>query len=266
MAKKPFFSIITTVYNSASKGVKLNETIQSTLSQRGSSFEYIVVDDCSTDDSLALVNKYKKKIGKIVRNKKNLGIYGAMNAGIINSRGEVVFLLNAGDYFLDDRVLADVEAAFKKNPEVKIVYGNILSKDEGVALKVTVPLDLKHLKLGLQTPHQATFARREALTENGLFDTQYRAAGDLDWFIKCAIKGYKSLYIDRNITYYEFLPSSNYRSKSRREGAKIIGKHFGRFQSVLSIIRSEGSSNLRNFARRLGVLNLYYKTRPNKVK
>ncbi len=61
--RKPLISVITIVKNDEKK---INKTIRSVLNQRFKDFEYIIVDGKSTDKTLKIVNRYKKKINKIL--------------------------------------------------------------------------------------------------------------------------------------------------------------------------------------------------------
>jgi glycosyltransferase involved in cell wall biosynthesis len=72
---KKIFSIITVVLNN---NKHIEKTIKSVLSQNNNNFEYIIVDGGSTDGTLQIIDKYKKKITKII-SKKDRGIYDAFN-------------------------------------------------------------------------------------------------------------------------------------------------------------------------------------------
>ena len=76
--KVPFFSVITVVKNNEGK---IKKTIDSILSQTFKNFEYIIIDGKSSDNSLQIINRYKKNIKKIV-SQKDKGIYDAMNKGL----------------------------------------------------------------------------------------------------------------------------------------------------------------------------------------
>ncbi|MDR2803808.1 MAG: glycosyltransferase [Treponema sp.] len=69
---KPLVSIGTLSYNSAAF---IRETIQSVLSQTYKNFEYIICDDCSTDDTVSIIKSYDDPRIKLMVNEKNLGYY-----------------------------------------------------------------------------------------------------------------------------------------------------------------------------------------------
>ena len=93
--KPPKFSVITVVKNDK---FKISNTIKSVLNQTYKNFEYIVVDGKSTDGTLKVLSKYKKKINSLISKSDN-GIYYAMNRGIKISKGEIIVFINSGDLF-----------------------------------------------------------------------------------------------------------------------------------------------------------------------
>ena len=90
----PDVSIIITNYN---YGKFLARSIRSCISQRNVKNEVIVVDDCSTDNSLEVLEPFKKDI-TIIENKKNLGVAGSSNAGIKAAKGQFVIRVDADDF------------------------------------------------------------------------------------------------------------------------------------------------------------------------
>ena len=66
-SKKPKFTIITVVLNNKKT---LERTIKSILNQSYKNFEYIIIDGASKDGTLEIINRYKKKITKIISEKE----------------------------------------------------------------------------------------------------------------------------------------------------------------------------------------------------
>jgi glycosyltransferase involved in cell wall biosynthesis len=105
MMSKPQISVIMTVYNNASY---LDESISSILNQTLKDFEFIIIDDCSSDESTKIVKKYQNKDARIkfIQNKKNLGIAKSSNIGLILARGKYVARLDSDDVSLPNRLEA----------------------------------------------------------------------------------------------------------------------------------------------------------------
>ena len=118
--KKNFVSILITNYN---KSHYLKKTISSCLSQNFDNKEILVFDDCSTDDSLKILNKFKKI--KVIRNKKKKfksgplnQIYG-LNELFKISKGNIIFLLDSDDMFRKNK-LFEISKIFKKKYNKKV--------------------------------------------------------------------------------------------------------------------------------------------------
>ena len=84
--QKLLLSVITVVRNDEEN---IQKTIKSVINQKNINYEYIIIDGDSKDDTLKKINKYKKKIHKIISEKDN-GIYYAMNKGIKLAKGDVI--------------------------------------------------------------------------------------------------------------------------------------------------------------------------------
>jgi len=68
--QKPTITVLTTVYNGV---LYLDEAIKSILNQTYNNFEFLIIDDASTDDSVKLINKYQDERIKLYQNKENIG-------------------------------------------------------------------------------------------------------------------------------------------------------------------------------------------------
>ena len=119
--EKNFVSILITNYN---KSHYLKKTIRSCLSQNFDNKEILVFDDCSTDDSLKILNKFKKI--KVIRNKKKKfksgplnQIYG-LNELFKISKGNIIFLLDSDDMFRKNK-LFEISKIFKKNKKINFI-------------------------------------------------------------------------------------------------------------------------------------------------
>lgn len=90
----PDVSIIITNYN---YGRFLDRCIRSCLNQKEVSHEVIVVDDCSTDNSIDIVSPFLDSI-KFIKTKENSGVSFSSNLGIQNAKGRFFFRVDADDY------------------------------------------------------------------------------------------------------------------------------------------------------------------------
>ena len=93
-------SLIITSFNYARY---LERAIRSALNQSlpSNSFEVIVVDDCSTDESHLILDNYAEDV-KVIKMEKNAGLSAARNTGIKKAKGQYVLFLDADDYIQAD--------------------------------------------------------------------------------------------------------------------------------------------------------------------
>jgi len=109
----PFFSIVTPVFN----GEKfIEETIKSVINQSINDYEYIIVDNLSTDNTANIIKKYSTKIHKTIFEKDN-GMYDALSKGFKKCRGKYFYWLNSDDFLKHNNVLKNLKNYLLTNPE-----------------------------------------------------------------------------------------------------------------------------------------------------
>lgn len=105
------FSVIIPTYN---RSHFVKQATTSILKQKDVSFEIIVGDDCSTDDTKKIVKTFKDKRIKYFRNRERLGISVNMRKCFLHSVGNYIFLLGDDDFILDDNTLFEVLKVMRK--------------------------------------------------------------------------------------------------------------------------------------------------------
>ncbi len=102
----PRVTVLMTVYNGLPY---LREAIESVLAQTFSDFELLVIDDASTDGSVACIRSYADPRIRLVCNTQNAGQAGAMNQGLALARGETIARLDQDDVCVPDRLRRQME-------------------------------------------------------------------------------------------------------------------------------------------------------------
>lgn len=164
-------SIITPSFNQAAY---LETTILSVLNQDHPRIEYIVIDGGSTDNSVEIIRKYEDKLAYWV-SEKDKGQADAINKGFARAAGEVVAWLNSDDYYLPGAVSAAIKM-FEENPDVVLVYGNMLAVDGHGKTFNTLnykQLTLEDLLCFQIIGQPAVFMRRSALVKTGGLDASF---------------------------------------------------------------------------------------------
>ena len=101
-------SIVTTAYNVESY---IEQCLSSILGQTYKNIELILVNDCSTDGTMKIVNKFNDERLKIINHKENLGAGWARRHGIDASTGEYVITIDGDDWISEDFIEKLVENA-----------------------------------------------------------------------------------------------------------------------------------------------------------
>lgn len=210
----PLVSVITPVFNGERW---LGEAIDSALAQRFSSLEVIVVNDGSTDDSLAIARDRARCDARVrVVDQDNSGLPGARNRALKMARGAYLALLDADDAWLRDHLLLAMQA-FERDPDLGLVHANIERVDADGAC-VDIPnrfwhpdmdpfdaLALRHEHVSCPT---AVFSRL-ALETVGGFDPRFTGLGceDRDLWLRIAGR-FRVRYLDQVTARYRLHPTS----------------------------------------------------------
>ncbi|MBK6645907.1 MAG: glycosyltransferase [Anaerolineales bacterium] len=187
-------SIITPSYNQAKY---LEQTILSVLNQDHPRIEYIVMDGASTDGSVDIIKKYA---GRLVHweSEKDKGQADAINKGFARATGEIIAWLNSDDYYLPGTIRTVVKV-FEENPDVVLVYGNMLAVDENGKTFNTLnykQLTLEDLLCFQIIGQPAVFMRRSALQKTDGLDSTFHFLLDHLLWIQIAKHG-RILHIDQ---------------------------------------------------------------------
>ncbi|MDR3217906.1 MAG: glycosyltransferase [Dysgonamonadaceae bacterium] len=201
----PLISIITVTYNAIDD---LEQTMQSVFAQTYPNIEYIVIDGGSVDGTINIIRKYNDRLSFWV-SEKDKGIYDAMNKGIRQSKGELIGMINAGDYYEPDAVQVMVEA-YNQHPDYAIFHGNInLLNEDGTFFKVKKPNpDLSQFYKGMSVYHPTLFVQKtvygtkQNFREN-LYNIHFKIAADFDFILRNYLAGTRFYYVDKVIANFK---------------------------------------------------------------
>ena len=113
-SKQPLVSIVVPVYNAARF---MDDTIQTVLNQTYQNWELLLVDDCSSDESVKIIKKYQKKDKriKLFKLSENSGAAIARNTGIDKAKGRYLAFLDADDLWVKNKLELQVAFMQEKN-------------------------------------------------------------------------------------------------------------------------------------------------------
>jgi glycosyltransferase involved in cell wall biosynthesis len=189
MGKKIDFTIITAVYNGEKH---ITETIDSILNFTTLiNYEYIVVNDGSTDGTLGLVNKYVDKV-KII-DQSNMGEANAVNSALKIAQGEYCLIVSADDPLFSEELFTLAKKILDNNKEVVAVYPDWLEiNDFGAVMSKVITDDYSEsLLIGqfkcLPGPG-AIFRTKTGLSVGGR-NSKYRFVSDYEFWLKLSQQG-----------------------------------------------------------------------------
>lgn len=176
----PIFSVITPSYQ---QGRFIEGTIKSVLAQ-DVSFEFIVVDGGSKDETLDILKKYEKQLLWI--SEPDGGQADAINKGIDKSNSEIIAWINSDDIYYPG-ILKKVQAIFENHSEVQVVYGNadwIGENDEVLKSFPTEPWSYARLKESCYLCQPAVFFKRSLVEKYGNLDNTLQYCMDYELWLR----------------------------------------------------------------------------------
>lgn len=184
--KNPKVTVLTSVYN----GEKyLQEAIDSILGQTFKDFEFLIVNDGSTDKTAEILKSYKDVRIKIVNNEKNIGLTKSLNKGLKLARGKYIARQDADDISLSTRFEEELKF-FDKNSNVALVgtdYFLINEKDE-IIHRVNCFTENSKLKEklleGNQFGHGSIMFKKECIDKVGAYREEFEFAQDFDFYLR----------------------------------------------------------------------------------
>lgn len=188
MSHLPKITIVTPSFN---QGPFIERTILSVLGQGYPNLEYIVMDGGSTDGTIEILKRYEGRL--TWTSEKDKGQTDAINKGITRSTGDIIAYLNSDDVY-EPGALIRVADHFSAHPEIMWLTGKcriIDEQDREIRRPITAYKNflLRHFSYSLllvtnPVSQPATFWRRSAVTEFGLFDETEHLVMDYDYWLR----------------------------------------------------------------------------------
>jgi len=195
----PQVTVLMPVYNAEKY---LREAIESILNQTFTDFEFLIINDGSTDSSKEISLSYSDSRIRYVENEKNLGIIDTLNKGIDLAKGEYIARMDADDISLSERLQKQV-AFMNKNQDIDIcgsqikiigaeIYSNYAINNDDIRIML---LENNHLA------HPTVIVRKHKIKQ--VKYSNYKAAEDYKLWIEMA-KYSKLANIDKPLLHYRY--------------------------------------------------------------
>lgn len=223
------FTIITVVKNGM-PNIKL--TLKSLKNQTYKNYEHIIFDGKSTDGtSKFILQKLNKKTLYI--NKKDKGVYDALNKSFKKANGEYIIVLHSGDFFYSKESLYLLSKFIDKNKNFDFYFSNILFyslKNKNISRIWKIP-SKNDDKLNFLKIAHTSLCIKKAISEKFVFDKKFKISGDMDYLFKIC-QNFKGKYFNNFFIYMEDQGLSNskkYFLIKLEEDIKILYKRFNFF-------------------------------------
>ena len=192
----------------------LKDTFKSVINQDYSEMEYIIIDGKSTDGSKEFIEENQDKVYHW-ESEKDLGVYYAMNKGIVKSSGDYIIFLNSGDYFSDS---GSLKKLISNSQGEDLVYGNLIIQEENNSWVKKYPEKLNFRYFYFESlPHPACLISKRLFDRHGLYDTSLKIVADWKFFLLAVTKHKCTyLYVDKDVSNFNLDGIS-----SKKDSAKV---------------------------------------------
>jgi glycosyltransferase involved in cell wall biosynthesis len=187
----PKISVIMATYNSEKF---LDESIQSILNQIFKDFEFIIINDCSTDSSSNIIKKYAKQDKRIVlvKNKKNIGLTKSLNKGIKIARGKYIARQDSDDISLPERLEKQYQF-LEKNKDVFLCGTDLLyiNEDSRIIIEGSkIPFGTKTIQKKLRQGNCFIHTSIMFRNQNTFYREKFVYSQDYDLYLNLLNKNY----------------------------------------------------------------------------
>ena len=184
--KKPKVSVVMSVYNGMPY---VKQAVESILNQTYKNFEFIIVDDASTDKSWEYLRSLRDKRVKLIKNKKNLGLAASLNIALRQAQGDFVARMDADDISLPIRLEDQVNFLnINKTIDVCGTFAKLIDEKNNIIGKLkysTSPQQIKKVLI-LKNPiiHPTLMARKTFFQKLNGYQSDYDGAEDYELLMR----------------------------------------------------------------------------------
>jgi glycosyltransferase involved in cell wall biosynthesis len=203
----------------------VGEAIKSILAQTYRDFEFLIVDDKSTDGSAAVIGAYARKDERIrvLKNPRNLGLTKSLNRALAAARGEFIARMDADDISEKDRFKKQV--AFLESHEGIALVGTCAAIIDGrgrrigkIAYATEDGVIRRNFVGRSQFVHPSVMFRKSIIKAVGKYDASFRSAQDYEYFSRIMTQFQAANLPDALLRYrWDFSQNEGFISGKRQE-------------------------------------------------
>ncbi len=211
MTSTPQISVVMSVYNAENY---LREAIDSILNQTFSDFEFIIIEDCSTDSTMQILEEYQQKDSRIIiikktENKGSKGFIENLNLGLDRARGHFIARMDADDIAAPERFEKQI-SVLEKDPQLFITGAAMDAIDEKgrflrhLSVFTTDDAIRKNMLKNIALYHPVIMFRNTKMR----YREKMISCEDYDFYLRIMLQGKKMANIDAPLLQYRILSTS----------------------------------------------------------
>ena len=212
-------SVILPVYNCQEY---IFDAVQSILNQTYTNFELLIIDDCSTDETVKVIKSFNDERINLILKEKNSGYTDSLNYGITISKGDFIARMDGDDISFPERFQKQIDF-LQANEDIILCGTGIKIIDSTQFLRHPSSHEDIKVKLCFSNAfyHPTVMFKSKTLEENN-YDKNFEPAEDYDLWTKLVFKG-KVANLNEILLNYRIHPNqiSNYKKEIQLEAATI---------------------------------------------
>lgn len=227
MSSQKKVSIITASFNNVST---ITDTFNSVLSQNYSNIEYIIIDGCSTDGTLDVIENYEPKFKARFKSfkllvEKDKGIADAWNKGLKLAKGDVIFFLNSDDWISSDTVTKASKRLTLSRKEITYGICNRVDEQKNYLESFQKKFFKHRVFWDFGFSFTTCFCTKEVYDKIGGFNTDYKIGIDTDFLLRCLKNNVKFIKGNQEVFMRIGGVSTKFREKAQKEYKKALLKN-----------------------------------------
>ena len=190
---QPGVTVLMTVYNGRAY---LKTAIERVLAQSFRDFEFLIIDDCSSDDSVDIIRSFSDERIVLYRNKANIGQTKSLNIGLRMARGEFIARMDADDFAYEEWLQEQLSNIRSRGKEYVLCSSRamIVDTENKVHKILNTPGSFEQIVVtslwASPVNHVGVLMRRQAVLDQGGYDEDFRIAADYALWSKLLRNGF----------------------------------------------------------------------------
>lgn len=241
-AGSPLVSIITVVRNGMPY---IGLCIDSVLKQTYDNIEYIIIDGCSEDGTLEILERYRDNIDYYASAPDD-GIYNAMNKGLELASGDFIIFLNSDDRYDKETIKKLVNKLSENQADVAYADAYVVDVNEVIQYRLDSWFNVGLYTRGAPIRHETMLVGKHVYNKLGGYDESYKIISDYEFMIRLYESDFKCTHLKEPLLYFRNTGISNTGESLRQNERLMIFRERFPFldNDALEILKKHGQLSI----------------------